>query len=66
MQAKIDQAEQQSQAADPGGETDAGGLDEQLEELGQKGQAGEQDLQTGESLDRGEDTGSEGFPLKPW
>ena len=66
VQAKIDQAEQQSQAVDPGGETESGGLDEQLEQLGQKGQAGEQDLQNGESLDRGEEGGDGGYPVKPW
>jgi tetratricopeptide (TPR) repeat protein len=66
VQAKIDQAEQQAQAADPGGDTESGGLDQQLDELGQKGQAGEQDLQNGESLDRGENGQDGGVPLKPW
>jgi len=66
VQAKIDQAEQQAAAQDPGGDDDSGGLDEKLDELGQKGQAGEQDLQNGESLDRGENGGSGVAPAKPW
>jgi tetratricopeptide (TPR) repeat protein len=66
VQAKLDQAEQQSQAQEPGGEDESGGLDEQLDELGQKGQAGEQELQNGESLDRGEQGGSPTAPAKPW
>lgn len=66
VQAKIDQAEQQAQAQDPGGDDESGGLDEKLDELGQKGQAGEQDLQNGESLDRGENGGSGVAPAKPW
>jgi len=66
VQAKLDQAEQQAQAQDPGGEDESGGLDQQLDELGQKGQAGEQELQNGDSLDRGEENGSPSIPAKPW
>ena len=66
VQAKLDQAEQQAQAQDPGGDDESGGLDQQLDELGQKGQAGEQELQNGDSLDRGEENGSPSIPAKPW
>ena len=66
VQAKLDQAEQQAQAQDPGGDEESGGLDQQLDELGQKGQAGEQELQNGDSLDRGEEGGSPAIPAKPW
>jgi len=66
VQAKLDQAEQQAEALDPGGDDESGGLDEQLDQLGQKGQAGEQDLQNGDSLDRGEEGGSPVYPAKPW
>jgi len=66
VQAKLDQAEQQAQAQDPGGDDESGGVDEQLDQLGEKGQAGEQDLQNGESLDRGEENGSPTIPAKPW
>ena len=66
VQAKIDQAQQEADAAqNPDGE-EQGGLDEQLDQLGQKGQAGEQDLQDGNSLDRGEDGGTPAYPAKPW
>jgi len=66
VQAKLDQAEQQAQAANPDGDEQSGGLEEQLDQLGEKGQAGEQDLQNGDSLDRGEEGGSPAYPAKPW
>lgn len=66
VQAKLDQAEQQAQAGDPGGEEPSGGLDEQLDQLGQNGQAGEQELQNGDSLDRGQEGGEPAYPAKPW
>jgi tetratricopeptide (TPR) repeat protein len=66
VQAKLDQAEQQAQAQDAGGDEESGGLEQQLDELGEKGQAGEQELQNGDLLDRGEESGSPSIPAKPW
>jgi len=66
VQAKLDQADQQAQADDPGGDESSGGLEQQLDELGQKGDAGQQDLQNGDSLDRGEQGGTPPIPAKQW
>jgi len=66
VQAKIDQAEQQAEADGQAGGQPPGGVDEQLDQLGDKGQAGQQELQNGDSLDRGQDGGQPAYPAKPW
>ena len=64
---KIDQAEQQRDAADAqAGDAGPGSQQEQLDELGDKSQAGEQEKATGDSADRGESNDQYGYTDKPW
>jgi tetratricopeptide (TPR) repeat protein len=64
---KIDQAQRQRDAADAlEGDDTPGGQQEQLDQLGEKGQAGEQEKATGDAADRGESGSDSGFTDRPW
>jgi len=66
VDAKIEQSERQRDAADGDTGDGPGTLEEQLDELGQKSEAGEQDKATQDSSDRGEQSQQSGPPAKPW
>lgn len=66
VEAKIDAAERQRDAADAADGDEPSGVDEQLDELGQKSEAGEQDKATQDSNDRGQQGGEPTRTPKPW
>ena len=66
IESKIEEAERQRDAADGPDGDGPGNLDEQLDELGQKSEAGEQDKATQDAADRGEESQQSGPPAKPW
>ena len=66
VEGKIEQSERQRDAAEGSQDEGSGSLEEQLDELGQKSEAGEQDKATQDAADRGEQSQESGRPTKPW